>query len=282
MAQEDIFQAVSSEDLILFVFFLIFTFILGGLLNILIIKALRDRAKPAVYNFASKSVMYGVYMLGLYYAFSNIINLSLTAGLAGLGILGIALLLPTVPWLQNLMSGIVIAIERPFQEDDIVEVNGVISKVREIRLRTTHFRAIDGQIIIVPNLSFMTGPVINYSKGEFIRAEVKIDIANSADIDKIKDIIHEICSNSPNILPNVPQKNMNKVTKVLELPKNFFKIPRNIKNLSPRVYITSLSKDKVSLEVWYWYWDILQKEQIRSGFYRKLLEQCNKNKIKLG
>ena len=59
-------------------------------------------------------------------------------------------------------------------------------------------------------------------------------------------------------------------------------IPRNIKALSPQVMIKSASKDKIGLEVWFWIWNILMKENIISSFYEELIKEFNKEGIKFG
>ncbi|MBW2976356.1 mechanosensitive ion channel family protein [Candidatus Woesearchaeota archaeon] len=274
---------VSFQNFLLFIFVIILTFVLGSILNIMIIRLLKEKVRPVIYKGVSKIVMYGIYAVGLYFAFQKIINFNITASLAAIGILGVAMLLPMVPVLQNIAAGIVIALERPFMEEDIIELGGGLCKVKDIMLRKTKLRSLDGKIIFMPNLSFITGtPVINYSKGEFIKIVLNIDITKDSDREKAKKIIKDICKDRPNILPNVPQKKMNTIMKILEIPKNFFKIPRNVKALTPKVFIKGVTKDKVSLEIWFWTWDITLKEQITSFFYRDLIQKFDEEKIKFG
>jgi small-conductance mechanosensitive channel len=274
---------VSFHSFLLFLFVIVLTFILGGFLNILVIKLLKEKTKPVVYKTLSKIVMYSVYVSGFYLAFNKIINFSLPAGLAALGVLGIALLLPMVPVLQNIASGVVLAFERPFKEEDIIEINGELCKVKDIMLRKTRLRSLDGKIIIISNLSFIAGlPVINYSAGEFIKISLNIEVASDTDNNKVVKILEKICYNSPNILPNVPEKKLDTIAKILSVPKNFFTVPRNIKNLKPVVNIKNVNKDKISLELSFWIWDILLKESIISSFYQKLIEEFKRENIKLG
>jgi len=266
---------VSFQNFLLFIFIVILTFVLGSLLNILITRFLKEKVKPVIYKTISKIAMYGVYALGLYFAFVKIISFNIPAGLAALGILGIALLLPAVPVLQNIAAGIVITLERPFREEDIVEIDGTLCKVKDIMLRKTRLRSLDGKIIIVPNLSFITSNIINYSKGEFIKVVLDVDITLDSNKEKTAEILKKICYDNPNILPNVPKKKLNFITQ-------FFALPRNLKILNPKVMVKSVNKEKISLEVWFWIWDILMKEHIISSFYKKLIEEFKKEKIKFG
>jgi small-conductance mechanosensitive channel len=150
-------------------------------------------------------------------------------------------------------------------------------------LRKTRLRALDGRIITVSNLVFITTtPVINYSKGEFIKVEVNTSISSSSDLPKAREIITRICSKNPNILPNIPQRSITSVTKFLEIPKNFFTVPKNIKDLTPSVIVKSVGKEKVDLQVWFWIWDVLMKKKIVSSFYEELIKEFEQNKIKFG
>ncbi len=275
---------VSFQNFILFIFIVIITFILGGLLNFAIIRFLKSKVEyPFVYKSLSKIAMYGVYTIGLYVAFGRILHFNVPAGLAAIGVLGIAILLPMVPILQNIAAGFVIALERPFKEEDIIEIDGKLCKVKDIMLRKTRLRALDGKIVIVPNLLFLTSmPIVNYTKGEFIKVALNVDIIPDSDKDKAIETIKKICTENPNILPNIPEKKITKITKIFEIPRNFFTIPKNIKALTPQVLIKNASKEKISLEVWFWIWDIAMKEKITSSFYQNLIEEFGKEGIKFG
>jgi len=174
----------------------------------MIIRSLKNKIEyPFIYKSLSKIAMYGVYALGLYVAFGKILHFNVPAGLAAIGVFGVAMLLPLVPILQNIAAGIVLSLERPFKEEDVIEVNGVLCKVKDIMLRKTRLRALDGKIMIVPNLLFVTSmPIINYTKGEFIKVALNIDIMPDSDKDKAVETIKKICTENPNILPNIPEK----------------------------------------------------------------------------
>ena len=272
---------ISVERFLLFLFVIILTFILGSLANILVIRFMKEKVRAVIYKPISRIAMYSVYALGIFLAFNNIIHFNVPAGLAALGVLGVAVLLPAVPVLQNIAAGVVLAFERPFNEEDIVEINNTLCKVKDIMLRKTRFRAMDGRIITVPNLVFMTtASIINYSKGEFIKVVLNADISHESDRAKAIQVIQNICSENPNILPNIPQKKLNAISRFIELPKHFFTIPRNIKMLNPQVMIKNVSEKKISLEIWFWIWDITSKEKIVSSFYEKLVQEFAKEGVK--
>ena len=272
---DNLLGEVSFQNFLLFIFVVILSVILGNVLRLLITKFLRNKTKPVFYKALSRVVMYSVYFLGFYFAFQKILNFNVPAFLTALGILGITFLLTMLPVLQNVFAGIVLSLERPFREGDIVEVDGAICIVKDIMLRKTFLRSLDGKIIIVSNIRFVTGSVINYSQGEFIRVDLDIDIRNDSNYQKAIDIINKILHEEPNILPHVPKKEFNAI-------QQFFVMPKNISVLEPKVFIRNASKDKISLQVWFWIWDILRKESIVSNFYETLLQEFRNNKISFG
>jgi small conductance mechanosensitive channel len=266
---------VSPQNFILFIFVVIASVILGNIANIIIRRILKSRTDPAVYKTAGRIFMYSIYFVGFYFAFQRILNFNIPAFLAALGILGITMLLTMLPVLQNIFAGIVLSIEMPYRENDIVEVDGNVCVVRDIMLRKTVLRSLDGKIIISSNMKLMSGDIINYSRGEFIRAELEIGLKKDSNYKKAIDIIDQILADNPNVLPQVPQKNMNLIQKL-------FVMPKNISVLEPRIFIKEVDNGKITLQVWFWIWDILRKEKTVSDFYEKLMEEFKKSKISFG
>ena len=283
LGQNQFIGDVNFPTFLLFLFVIIFTFIVGGIINMLIIRLFKGKVKPQVVKPFSRMLMYSVYVVGIYIAFSQIIHFNVTASLAALGILGIAIVLPMVPVLQNIASGIILSFERPFQEDDIIEFDKELAIVKDVMLRKTTLRTIDGRIVTVPNLIFMTStPIMNYSKGEFIRIKVKFNTSPDADIDIVKALVHKICSEDSNILPHLPEKRLDMLTKLLEIPTHFFKSGKNIKELTPKIFITEISKEFIAFEAWFWIWDVMIRNKISSDFLEKLQEEFKKANIGFG
>ncbi len=266
---------VSLQNFLLFIFVMIVTVIIGNIANIVIVRLSKSKTKPVFYKTISRLLMYSIYLIGFYFAFQRILNFNIPAVLAALGILGITLLLTMLPVLQNIFAGIVLALERPFKENEIVEIDGAVCLVKDITIRKTVLRSLDGKMITVSNIKFITDKVVNYSKGEFIRVDLSIDLKNDLNYQKAIEIINNILHEEPNILPHVPKKELN-------LMEKLFAMPKNLLVLEPKIFIKSAGKDKISLQVWFWIWDILRKEKIVSGFYESLLQEFKNNKIGFG
>ena len=103
MIQTNLFEGVSLQNFLLFIFVIILTIVIGNIVNIFIVKLLKKRAQPVFYKTLSRILMYTIYFVGFYFAFQKILNFNVPAFLAAFGILGIALLLTIMPILQNIL-----------------------------------------------------------------------------------------------------------------------------------------------------------------------------------
>ncbi len=280
---EPFIENVTFPEFILFILVIVLTFIVGAVVSVSFARYLKTRTSEATAKTASKFLMYGLYALGLFIAFHYIIDFNISASLAALGILGIAIIFPMIPILQNFASGILLSIERPMQEEDIVEFQGELCRVKSVGLRKTVLQANSGKIVIIPNLVYMNlMPIINYSKGEFIKVKIPLSIDPKSSLEDATAVVQQILKDHPSVLPNIPKKKQDKITMLLEIPANFFSSKENLDKLTPKVHITHLSKDKLNLDIIFWTWDIMLKETIVSQVLEKVRVEFEKKGIVLG
>ncbi|MCP4681542.1 MAG: mechanosensitive ion channel family protein, partial [Desulfobacterales bacterium] len=117
---------------------------------------------------------------------------------AGAGVAGIAIGFAAKDTLSNLIAGILLIMDRPFEVGDRIEVWSAPANaatwgdVIEIGLRATKIRTTDNIVIIIPNNQIMTRDIINYTTiRKEIRVRVPIGIAYNADVKKAKELITE-------------------------------------------------------------------------------------------
>lgn len=120
----------------------------------------------------------------------EIVDLSkaVTSLLAGVGILGLALGFAFQDIAGNFMSGILLAIRRPFVEGDIIETNGHFGMIQEINLRSTHLRTFQGQIVIIPNSEVFQNAITNYSKTGQRRVDLNCGVAYGDDLEHVRTV----------------------------------------------------------------------------------------------
>lgn len=111
--------------------------------------------------------------------------------LAGAGIAGLAIGFAFQDVAANFISGVLLAIRRPFREGEIVESNGHEGTVEEVNLRATHLRTPQGQIVIIPNKEVLQAPLTNYSRTGSRRIDLACGVAYGDDLDKAKRLALE-------------------------------------------------------------------------------------------
>jgi small-conductance mechanosensitive channel len=273
---------VTLINTVLFFGIIFGTFLLSGLVHLIITALFKNKLEKATYKMFSRIATYIIFVFGISLAFNRVLQLQLGSTLATLGILGALLILPLIPVLQSMAAGFILALERPFKEEDIIEMNGKLCIVKDINLRKTTLRSMSGEIFYVPNVKFVTEPVINYTEGEFIKVVQTIDFPSEVNIEKTKSIIEDICLKNSNILPNIPQKRITTLEKLFSIPKNYFGSKKNVEKLKPRVFVKTVAQNKITVEAWFWIWDITVREQIISAFLEETMKECKKENIKFG
>ena len=84
--------------------------------------------------------------------------------LAGLGVGGLAVALAAQKTIENLFGGISVITDRPVLVGDLCQFGGQMGTVEDIGLRSTRLRTNDRTVVTVPNSSFSTMTLENYSR----------------------------------------------------------------------------------------------------------------------
>ncbi len=127
-----------------------------------------------------------------------------TTVLASLGVLGLTIGFAARDMLSNIISGILIFIDRPFTIDDLVEIEGNYGRVQRISLRSTRIITNDGKMLAVPNTEVMTKTVISYTNFPHLRLDIDFTIGVTVDIDQVRDILLSLVVSKPQFLKSPP------------------------------------------------------------------------------
>lgn len=146
------------------------------------------------------SIVSTVLLLFVVIAALNQLGVDTTSLIALIGAAGLAIGLALQGTLQNLASGVMLIIFRPFKDGDFVEAGGVSGVVEQISIFTTTMRTGDNREIIVPNGAIFGGTITNYSKRETRRVDMVFGISYDDDIKKAKDIMTRILQEDERVL----------------------------------------------------------------------------------
>ena len=113
--------------------------------------------------------------------------------IAGLGLVGVAVALGAQDLFKNLISGILVLVEKRFKVDDWILVEGVIEGIVEkIGFRSTVIRKFDKSLAIIPNFQFAENAVINVSQTTNWIISWIITLQYDTTVEQLKTIRNEI------------------------------------------------------------------------------------------
>ncbi len=110
------------------------------------------------------------------------LNKTVTSLLAGAGILGLAIGFAFQDIAANFMSGILLALRRPFTLGELIETQDFFGTVKKISLRSTEIHTPQGQLVLVPNRQVFENPIVNYSRTGERRIDLGVGVAYGDDL----------------------------------------------------------------------------------------------------
>jgi len=102
---------------------------------------------------------------------------------------------------QDIISGILIILDQSLHVGDIIEVEGKVGRVFEIRLRTTRALTRDDKVIVIPNHIFLTNSIYNYTQNHKTTREcINIGVAYGSDVDLVMQLLKEVALSQAEVL----------------------------------------------------------------------------------
>jgi len=101
---------------------------------------------------------------------------------------------------KDFISGIILLTERSVTAGDIIEINNLVGKVREVGLRTTKILTRDDIAVILPNSQLTNQGVINWShQHAATRFHVEVGVAYGSDTRLVEKVLLECMANMPDV-----------------------------------------------------------------------------------
>jgi small-conductance mechanosensitive channel len=172
----------------------------------------------------STMLHYVILLIGFFVALGALgIDLAKVTLLAGAFTVGIGFGLQNV--INNFVSGLILLFERPIKIGDVIEVGGNAGEVTRIGIRASVIRTADGSEIIVPNGSFISGQVTNWTFSDRQRAvEVSVNVVGGTAPQPVVELLKSTAAAHPGVT----------------------------KEPSPQVYVTNLSAGAVTFKIRAW------------------------------
>ncbi len=136
----------------------------------------------------------------------GVLGLNVTALVAGLSIVGIAVGFAARDSLENFIAGITILVDRPFRIGDNIDLDGQFGTIEEITLRSTRLRTLNNQIMVMPNVQMINQKVVNHTMLGIIRIEVHFGIAYKEYPQEARAVVLGLTEGDPRLHPDYPPK----------------------------------------------------------------------------
>ena len=139
-----------------------------------------------------KSLKILIFILGLA-AVLELWGIKIGPIIAGLGLFGVAVALGAQDLFKNLISGILVLVEKRFKIGDWILVEGTIEGIVEkIGFRSTVIRKFDKSLAIIPNFQFAENSVVNISETTNWRIRWSITLQYDTTVAQLKKVREEI------------------------------------------------------------------------------------------
>lgn len=116
-------------------------------------------------------------------------GVDVTAGLAALGIGGIALALGAQKTLENLIGSVSIIMDQPFYVGDFCKIGDVSGTIEDIGMRSTRIRTNDRTLVTIPNGGLSTMSVENYARRPRFLMNRKMVLRYDSQPGQIRDFV---------------------------------------------------------------------------------------------
>lgn len=191
--------SISVKDVLVIITVIFITTLILRLLLKLITRNLPPEDKGKF------NVVYGYFRWLVYFIILLItlhgVGVNVTAVFAASAALmiGIGLALQTL--FQDIISGIFILIDQTVHVGDIIELEGKIGRVDEIKLRTTRAITIDNKVLIIPNHLYLENSLYNWTQnGTATRESVSVGVAYGSDVQLVKKLLIQAANSQSQVI----------------------------------------------------------------------------------
>lgn len=191
--------SISILDLIVVITAIFITTIILRLVLKLITRNLPEEDKGKF------GVVYGyfrwlIYLIILLITLHSVgVNVTAVFAASAALLIGIGLALQTL--FQDIISGVFILVDQSVHVGDIIEIEGKVGRVEEIKLRTTRAVTIDNKVLIIPNHLYLENSLYNWTQNGFItRESVEVGVAYGSDVQLVKKLLLQAASTNEAVI----------------------------------------------------------------------------------
>ena len=130
----------------------------------------------------------------------SVLGLKITALLGAAGIVGIAVGFAAQTSMSNLISGLFLISEKPFQIGDAIRVGDKTGVILSIDLLSVKIKTFDNQYIRIPNSVLINTELTNVTRFPIRRLDIKFSVAYQTDVTRLRRVLLEVAASNPHCL----------------------------------------------------------------------------------
>lgn len=130
----------------------------------------------------------------------SVLGLKITALLGAAGIVGIAVGFAAQTSMSNLISGLFLISEKPFQIGDVIRVGDKTGVILSIDLLSVKIKTFDNQYIRIPNSVLLNTELTNVTRFPIRRLDIKFSVAYQTDVTRLRRVLLEVAASNPHCL----------------------------------------------------------------------------------
>jgi small-conductance mechanosensitive channel len=190
---------ISIKAILVVILALIVTSLILKLIRKIITRKIPNEDKVKFTSLFSYSKWF-IYVIIILMTFHNIgVNVTAIFAASAALLVGVGLALQTL--FQDIISGVFILIDQSVHVGDIIELDGKVGRVEDIKLRTTRAVTIDNKVLIIPNHLYLTNSLYNWTEnGVETRENVQVGVAYGSDVQLVKKLLIEAANSHPSVL----------------------------------------------------------------------------------
>ena len=127
-------------------------------------------------------------------------GIDLTPVVAGLGVTGVVLGFALQESISSIFSGMMLAINQPFELGDYVDIGSTSGTVRAMDIMSVTLTTPDNRKITMSNKIVWSQVITNYSSMDKRRLDMNAGVAYGTDLNKAKQVIKDVIDSYPEVL----------------------------------------------------------------------------------
>ncbi|ASW75325.1 mechanosensitive ion channel protein MscS [Chryseobacterium piperi] len=237
--------------------------VLGALIIIILGFFISKFARRFIYKsekldfgkkFAFAQILHYLIVIVIFFLAMKMLGVNISPLLVGSG----AILVGIGLGLQNLfldfISGVIILFDRTIQAGDIIDVDGTIGKVQEIKMRTTTVLTRDNKNIIFPNSILTKDKLVNFSHNdEIVSFDINVGVHYDSDLDLVEKLMKEAALEHEEVLNDPP----------------------------PVVRLENFGDSSLDMKMYYNSKNLFKQPSIRSGIRKAVLKKFRENNVNI-